>query len=213
MRNYRTPFFLWLTGLIVRLFYYFLYAEGGVIGNDASTYVKLARHLADGDFSAGFDSFWTPFYPLLVAIPSLFTNSPMLPTTIVSIITGSLVVPAIYYFVKQSYSHRESLIAAIIAIFYPHLLTATFDYGTENIYLLLFIFALITGWNGLTKNPMKNFFVTGLLLGCAYLTRPEAFGYLLFFVPVIYLKNFKEQGLFDYPYQKDKKEVASGVVG
>ena len=196
MKNYRIPLFLSLTGLIVRLFYYFLYAKDEVIGRDASIYVQLARHLADGNFSAGFDTFWTSFYPLLVASVGLFTNSLLLPTVIVSIITGSLAVPATYYLVKQSYSRREALIAAVIAIFYPHLLTATFDYGTENIYLLLLIFALITGWNGLTKNSTINFFVTGLLIGCAYLTRPEAFGYLLFFAPIVFLKNFTEQGLF-----------------
>lgn len=196
MKNYRIPLVLTLTGLIVRLLYYFLYAKDEVIGKDASTYVRLARHLAEGDFAAGFDSFWTPFYPLLVASIELFTNSLLLPTIIISIISGTLAVTATYFLVNQSYGKREAVIAAVIAIFYPHLLTATFAYGTENIYFLLLIFALITGWNGLTKNPILNFFATGLLLGCAYLTRPEAFGYLLFFVPVIFLKNLKEQGLF-----------------
>ncbi len=195
MKDYRTPLILSLAGLIVRLFYYFLYAKDEVIGKDASTYIKLARHLAEGDFAAGFDTFWTPFYPLPLAGIGIFTNSLLLPTIIISVATGTLAVTATYYLVKQSYSQREAVIAAVIAIFYPHLLTATFAYGTENIYLLLLIFALITGWNGLTKNPLINFFVTGVLIGCAYLTRPEAFGYLLFFIPVIFLKNLKEQGL------------------
>ncbi len=210
MKNYRIPLVLSLTGLIVRLLYYFLYAKDEVIGKDASTYVRLARHLAEGDFAAGFDTFWTPFYPLLVAGVELFTNSLMLPTVIISIITGTLGVTATYFLVNQSYGKREAVIAAVIAIFYPHLLTATFAYGTENIYLLLLIFALITGWNGLTKNPLINFFVTGLLLGCAYLTRPEAFGYLLFFAPVIFLKNFKEQGLFA---RNSLKSVAVLLLG
>ncbi len=210
MKNYRIPLVLSLTGLIVRLLYYFLFAKDEVIGKDASTYVRLARHLAEGDFAAGFDTFWTPFYPLLVASVELFTNSLMLPTVIISTITGTLAVTATYFLVNQSYGKREAVIAAVIAIFYPHLLTATFAYGTENIYLLLLIFALITGWNGLTKKPLINFFVTGLLLGCAYLTRPEAFGYLLFFAPVIFLKNFKEQGLFA---RNSLKSVAVLLLG
>lgn len=210
MKNYRTPLVLTLTGLIVRLFYYFLYAKNDVIGKDASTYVRLARHLAEGDLAAGFDTFWTPFYPLLIAFVGVFTNSLMLPTVIVSIIAGSLAVPATYYLVKQSYGQREAVIAAVIAIFYPHLLTSTFGYATENVYLLLLVFALITGWNGLTKNPAINFFITGLLLGCAYLTRPEAFGYLMFFAPIIFLKNFKEQGVFA---RNSLKSVAVLILG
>ena len=210
MKDYRTPLILTLTGLIVRLFYYFLYAKDEVIGKDASTYVRLARHLAEGDFAAGFDAFWTPFYPLLLVSIGVFTDSLMLPTVIISIVTGTLAVTATYYLVKQSYGQREAVIAAVIAIFYPHLLTATFTYGTENIYLLLLIFALITGWNGLTKNPLINFFVTGVLIGCAYLTRPEAFGYLLFFIPIIFLKNLKEQGLFA---RNSFKNVAVLILG
>jgi 4-amino-4-deoxy-L-arabinose transferase-like glycosyltransferase len=210
MRNYRIPLFLSFTALTVRLLYYFLYAKDEVIGKDASTYVKLARHLADGDFSAGFHSFWTPFYPLLVASVGVFSNSLMMPAVVVSIITGTLAVPAVYYLVKQSYGRREALIAAVIATFYPHLLTATFTYGTENIYLLLFTFALIIFWNGLTKNSATNFFACGLLLGCAYLTRPEAVGYLLFFIPIIFLKNFKEQKTFS---PNTIKSVAVLVIG
>jgi len=210
MKNHRIPLFLSLTALIVRLFYYFLYAKDEVVNNDASTYIKLARHLAAGDFSAGFNSFWTPFYPLLVAGVGLFSSSLLLPAVTVSIITGSLAVPATYYLVKQSYSRREAVIAAVIAIFYPHLLTSTFNYGTENVYLLLLTFALITAWNGLTKNSTANFFVTGLLLGCAYLTRPEAVGYLFFFAPLIFLTNFKAQGIFS---QNSAKNVAVLVLG
>lgn len=210
MKNYRIPLILSLTALIVRLFYYFLYAKDEVVNNDASTYIKLARHLTDGNFSAGFNAFWTPFYPLLVAFVGLFSDSLLLPTVTVSIIAGSLAVPATYYLVKQSYSRREAIIAAVIAIFYPHLLTSTFSYGTETVYLVLLIFALITGWNGLIKNSTINFFVTGLLLGCAYLTRPEAVGYLLFFTPLIFLKNFKAQGLFS---RTSAKHIAVLVVG
>jgi len=210
MKNHRIPLFLSLTALIVRLFYYFLYAKDEVVNNDASTYIKLSRHLAAGDFSAGFNSFWTPFYPLLIAIVSFFSSSLMLPTLIVSICAGSLAAPATYYLVKQSYSRREAVIAAVIAIFYPHLLTSTFNYGTENIYLLLLTFALITGWNGLTKSSTANFFVTGLLLGCAYLTRPEAIGYFFFFAPLIFLTNFKGQGIFS---QNSAKSIAILVLG
>jgi 4-amino-4-deoxy-L-arabinose transferase-like glycosyltransferase len=210
MKNYRIPLILWLTALIVRLFYYLLYAKNEVVSNDASTYIKLARYLAAGDYSAGFHAFWTPFYPLLIASVGLFSSSLMLPPVIVSIITGSLAVPATYYLVKQSYSQREAMIAAAIAVFYPHFLISTFGYGTENIYLLLLTFALIIGWNGLIKNSLANFFVVGLLLGCAYLTRSEAVGYLLFFAPLIFLKNFKEQGLFS---RNSAKNVAVLVLG
>ena len=157
MKSYRIPLFLSFSALVVRLFYYFLYAKNEVVTNDASTYIKLARHLSNGDFSGGLDPFWTPFYPFLVSIVGFFTNSLLLPAVTVSIITGSLAVLATYYLVKQSYGKREAVIAAVIAIFYPHLLTATFGFGTENVYLLLLSLALIVGWNGLAKIQQQIF--------------------------------------------------------
>jgi len=83
-----------------------------------------------------------------------------------------------------------AIVAATIAIFYPHLLHSTFNLDTGNVYLLLISLSIITFWKGLTADSVKNFFLTGILLGLSYLTRPEAFGYLFFFIPWLGLSKF-----------------------
>jgi len=134
----------------------------------------------------------------------------MLPILIISIFAGSLAVVATYYLVKQSYGEREAVIAAVIATFYPSLLNSTFDLGTENVYLLLINFALITCWKGLVENSRISFLVTGLLLGLAYLTRPEAFGYLVFFIPLAFSKTFTGRKAFS---QSQIKNVLALLLG
>nr|MBA3756987.1 glycosyltransferase family 39 protein [Nitrosomonas sp.] len=200
MKNYRFLVFLLLTSLTMRLSYYF--SSDIVMNPDAITYVKLARHLASGDWRLGLDPFWSPLLPILTAIVSVFSDSLVLPISTISIFAGSLAVFVTYYLVKQSYGEREAVIAAVIATFYPSLLNSTIDLETANIYLLLINFALITSWKGLIENSKRNFLITGLLLGLAYLTRPEAFGYLIFFVPLAFSKAFMGQKAFSQNHTK-----------
>ena len=200
MKNYRILVFLLLTSLTIRLICYF--SSEIVMSPDAITYVNLARHLASGDWRLGLDPYWSPLLPILTAIVSVFSDSLVLPISTISIFAGSLAVVVTYYLVKQSYGEREAVIAAVIATFYPSLLNSTIDLGTENIYLLLINFALITSWKGLVENSKRNFLITGLLLGLAYLTRPEAFGYLIFFVPLAFSKAFMGQKAFSQNHTK-----------
>ena len=209
-RNYRIVLFLWLTSLTIRLCCYF--SSDIVVNVDPSIYVGLARHLASGDWRLGLDPYWSPLLPILTAIVSVFSDSLMLPISIISIFAGSLAVVATYYLVKQSYGEREAVIAAVIATFYPSLLNSTFDLGTENVYLLLINFALITFWKGLVDNSRRSFLVTGLLLGLAYLTRPEAFGYLVFFIPLAFSKTFTGQKAFSQSQIKNVLIILLGFI-
>jgi 4-amino-4-deoxy-L-arabinose transferase-like glycosyltransferase len=195
MKSYKIPLLLFLLSLIVRVIYYF--TVDTIIGLDSFENVKLAKQLAASNFASGFDPYWTPLFPILVAIPSLFTDSNLAPVFIISIAAGSLGPLAIYYLIKQSYGQRVAVIAAIIAVFYPHLLRSTFELGTETIYLLFICGALFSFWKGTINNSGLDFFLTGVFLGLSYLSRPEAFGYLLFFIPLLPVsKAFSGQKVF-----------------
>lgn len=158
--------------------------------------IVLARRFASGDFYGVLDTYWTPLYPILVGIVTYFINSLVLPSVIVSIIAGTLAVPLTYYLVRQSYGRREAVIAAVLAVFFPHLINSFFGLGTENVYLLWIIGALIIGWKGLKRDSAIDYLSTGILLGLAYLTRPEAIGYPIFFVFLVFCKNLRRRKLF-----------------
>lgn len=181
MKEWKLIFLLTLAALLLRILNCWLFSNELIVGGDQMQNIMLARHLANGDFYGVLHPYWTPLYPILIGIVTYFIDSLILPSVILSILAGSLAVPLTYYLVKQSYGRRESVIAAVLAIFYPHLLTSVFMLGTENVYLLWIVGALITGWRGLQSSSAADFLLTGILLGAAYLTRPEAFGYPVFF--------------------------------
>ncbi len=196
MQEWKKVFLLSLAGVGFRILNCLLFANDIVADSDQLRTITLARKFASGNFYGVLDPYWPPLYPILIGILTYFVDSPILPALTISIITGSLAVPLTYYLVKQSYGQREATLAAVIAIFFPHLINSVFSFGTENIYLLLVIGALIIGWKGLKRDAVTDYLLTGILLGLAYLTRPEAIGYLVFFVLLALGKNLWRRKLF-----------------
>lgn len=195
MKDWKTALWLTLAAVGFRILHFVFFANEFLVGGDQMQYIKLARRFASGDFSGVLDTYWTPLYPLLLGIISSFSNSLVLPSIIFAVLTGSLAVTLTYILVEQSYGRREAVIAAVIAIFYPHLISSVFDIGTENLYLLLMIGAVLVGWRGLTNNLLRDYLLVGVLLGLAYLTRPEAFGYPFFFASLVFVKNLWQKKL------------------
>lgn len=194
MKRWKTILLLFLTAVVFRVLHFLLFSNQLVIGNDQTSNILLARKFASGDFYGVLDTYWTPLYPILIGIVTFFINSLVLPSLIISIIAGSLAVALTYFLIEQSYGKKEALIAAVIAVFYPHLINSSvFEVGTENIYLVLILGMLISGWKGFQKNSVVYFGLTGFLLALAYLTRPEAFGYIAFFSILAVVKDLWRQ--------------------
>ena len=212
MKESRKVILLFLLSLGYRILHFFLFANKLVASSDATTYITYARRFASGNFYGVLDTYWSPLYPILVGIVTCFTDRLLLPAIIVSVITGSLAAPLTYYLVKQSYGQREAFIAGIIAVFFPYLLNSTFGLGTENPYLIWITGALILGWRGLISNSAKDYFFTGILVGLAYLTRPEAIGYLLFFIIIVFCKHLWQRNLLSRAWLTQISVLLLGFV-
>ncbi len=195
MKEWKTVVWLTAAAISFRILHYLIFAGEIVVGADQMQNITLARRFAAGNFYGVLDVYWTPLYPILIGILTYFIDSLVTPSLIISIVAGSLAVPLTYFLVKQSYGQREAVIAAVIAVFYPHLINSVFLLGTENIYLLLVGGAVFIGWKALKGNGIRDYLLTGILLGLAYLTRPEAFGYPLFFVLLCIGKKLLEKNL------------------
>lgn len=195
MKEWKTVLWLTTAAISFRILHYLIFAGEIVVGTDQMQNITLARRFAAGDYYGVLDVYWTPLYPILIGIVTNFIDSLVTPSLVISIVAGSLAVPLTYFLVKQSYGQREAIIAAVIAVFYPHLINSVFLLGTENIYLLLVGGAVFIGWTALTENSVRDYLLTGILLGLAYLTRPEAFGYPLFFVLLFIGKRLQKKNL------------------
>lgn len=181
MKERNTVFLLTLAAGVFRILHFWAFSDELVVGSDQMPIISLARSFAAGDLSGVLDTYWTPLYPVLIGIVGYFVNSLILPSIIVAVVAGSLAVPLTFSLVKEFYDARTATIAAALAIFYPHLTNSVFALGSENVYLLWMNAALLVGWRALKIGSTSNFWLTGALLGLAYLTRPEAFAYPVFF--------------------------------
>lgn len=188
--EWKTVVWLWLAGFGLRVLHYWLFAGELIADGDQIKYITLGRRLAAGDLYGFLDVYWAPVYPLLIGIVSCFVDALVLPALIVSVTAGSFVVPLTYLFARQFYGPREAIIAAVLAVFYPHLLNeAVFELGVVTIYLLWIIGALLVGWSALQNRSVTACLLTGILFGLAYLTRPEAIAYPFYLAALIVIKN------------------------
>jgi 4-amino-4-deoxy-L-arabinose transferase-like glycosyltransferase len=214
MKEWNKVLLLTLAGLGFRVLHLIVFANELVADSDQLRTIELARKFAAGNSYGVLDPYWPPLYPILIGTLTYFIgfiDSPILPALIIATITGALAIPLTYYLAKQSYGReREATLAAVLAIFFPHLINSVFSFGTENIYLLLVIGALILGWKGLERKSTRYYLFTGLLLGLAYLTRPEAIGYTAFFALLAFGKNWWDGTAFS---RSSITQLAALVLG
>jgi 4-amino-4-deoxy-L-arabinose transferase-like glycosyltransferase len=177
--------FLWIVtiaGLLYRAVALVIFRNELVISSDVMNYITLGRNFACGNFYGVLDTYWAPFFPFLIGITTVIVGGLVPPSVIVSLLAGTLAVPATFLLVREFFGKPAATIAAVLAICFPHLINSTFALGTENVYLLLITAALILGWRALNENKSLYHILTGAFLGLAYLTRPEAFAYPAYFV-------------------------------
>lgn len=181
---------LFLTALIFRVVICLVFSNEIIPGPDQMQEIALGRKLAGGDFYGVLDTYWAPFYPILIGIVSFLIDSPVVPAAFVSVLAGSLIVALTYIFVLQSYGRREALIAAVIAIFFPHLINSVVALGSENVFMVVMLALLIIVWHALLSNSILLCLAAGAFLGLAYLSRPEAIGYSLYLVVFLAAYDF-----------------------
>lgn len=144
---------------------------------DGVYYATLGKHLASGNFKEGLSTFWSPLYPLLVAVSSLVSRDMETGGRLVSVLAGSLLVVPVYLLVRVLYGEDTAFIGALLIAAHPILIHYSTLLLTESTYTLLFATALLAGLTTLSSLKRRAFFATGVALGACYLTRPEAIGY------------------------------------
>ena len=192
----KTVLLLFLAALISRILIFVVFGNELIVGSDQIDYIGLGHHVAAGNPQGVLHTYWPPLFPMVLGLAEVFIDGLVFPAVVVAVLAGSVAIPLIYYFVKQSYGRPEAVIAAVLAIFYPHLINSVFAIGSENIYLLLIILCLYTGWKAVTSDSLLYYAITGGIVGLAYLSRPEAIGYPAFFIAAILVRNLWQRKEF-----------------
>ena len=148
---------------------------------DEINYLKLAASGSLEGVSHVFHTFWTPFYPFVVSVISRIISDFELAGRLVSIFSGSVILIPVFFFTKYHFDKKIAFYSTILLAFYPS--QAFLDTGalTESLFALLLTIAIIAGWFVLSRWAWPTGFILGILIGLAYLTRPEGIGLLIVF--------------------------------
>jgi 4-amino-4-deoxy-L-arabinose transferase-like glycosyltransferase len=133
-----------------------------------------------GDIEGGISAYWSPLYSLLAGIAGSVLSSPEMGARIVSLICGTLLIPGTYLLGKTFYNSRTARTACLFVACTPVLINSSGWVMTEPLYSLIFLLLILTYWFALRSRRGLAFFVSGLVLGSAYLTKPEAIGFWAF---------------------------------
>jgi 4-amino-4-deoxy-L-arabinose transferase-like glycosyltransferase len=145
---------------------------------DEPTYLLLGQSLWRGE---GFghegrpELHHSPLYPLLAGATFRLTGEPEIASDVWFVLLGSLLPLPVYWLARRRTSERGALVAAVLAAAYPALTVAVLYWGTmtEPLFLLLVYGALALALRGADRERLGASAAAGLLLGLAYLARPE----------------------------------------
>jgi 4-amino-4-deoxy-L-arabinose transferase-like glycosyltransferase len=177
-----------LSAFLIRLF---LIPGESVIGWDGVYYANLGREIVSGNVYDGISAYWSPLYSFLAGIFSLFFQDTEFAGRFVSLIAGTLLVIPVYYLIRDFYDSITAYLGTILVVIHPGLIRSSMWVMTESLYILIFTIGILTAWYAFVYGRRRDFLVTGILFGLAYLLKPEAIGFLgLFYVLLIGSKLF-----------------------
>ncbi|MEP6704345.1 MAG: glycosyltransferase family 39 protein, partial [Acidobacteriota bacterium] len=160
-----------------------------VINFDGTYYATLGRKLIAGDISGGISAYWSPLYPFLTGIASLFTSDLEFAGRLVSVLAGSLLIIPGYILIREFYGSAAAVLGTIVLVIHPSLLVSSVWVMTEATYIVIFTSMVVCGWRAVSAGEPKYYFATGLFLGLAYLTKPESIAFVgLFLVLAVGMK-------------------------
>ena len=145
---------------------------------DEPTYLILGQSIWRGE-GFGHDGrpelHHSPLYPAIAGATFRLTGEPEAASDVWYALLGSLLPLPVYWIARRRAGERGALIAAALATAWPALTVAVLYWGTmtEPLFLLLLYGALALALRGAERERLLPFAGAGLLLGLAYLARPE----------------------------------------
>jgi len=172
-----------LAGFVLRLTWWL--TETPVISLEGAEYVRMAENLFAGHGLVGNfegpETMYTPLLPVLTAAAMVLVHDGRLAGQLVALAFGIALIPVAYFLARLLYGTRVALIAAALVAAHPVLVKLSGSIYTESVYVTFFLAAIFFGLRALELRRLVDAALTGGLFGLAYLTRPEAFAYPLFF--------------------------------
>lgn len=177
-----------------------LIAVDRIVWGDEPFYLWLGRNWLTGQgytFTGYDDVHHTPLFPLLSGLVYLLTGNLQVSSNVVYAVCGALFTVPLYLIGYEMYGRRSGVLAAVLAGVWPAITIAVLHWGTmtEPPYLLFIYAGIYCGLRALRGHGAWSALLSGAFLALAYLTRPEAIGYLVAVIGMIVMIRAGERAL------------------
>jgi len=160
------------------------------ISFDGVYYAQIARNLLlDG--SPGWEAMIFPvLQPVIVAALSAVTGigNYVILAQLVNTLAGALALVPVYFITARLFDKRAAVFAVLLIIPFPQLVAISTGDTVESLYSFLVYASLWSAMLALERISYRRALVAGLLLGLAYLSRPEGLIIFFVFLPVMLVR-------------------------
>lgn len=182
LKTYYSLIIIIAVALLVRLF--FLRFEHAA-GWDEINYLKLGASGAIHGLNHVLHPYWTPLYPLTVALMGKLFHDYEVAGRLVSILFGALLIVPVYLFSLRYFSRKIAVFSSLLIAFFPALIESSTSAETEPLYNFVAAMGILVGFYVLNQKSHWGAAMAGILFGLAYLTRPEGIGLYLVFSGIV----------------------------
>ena len=159
--------------------YAVLMAKG--ISYDGAGYGFMARDFLRHDFAKGLSPALHPFYPFLIYLVSPDASHVEIAGRFISLFFGTITFIPVFYLAKEVAGQKGAILSGLFYSFHPYLVTYSGMVLSEATYWGFLALSVYFFWTALKGKRILGMIASGGFLALAYLTRPEAIGYLFIF--------------------------------
>ncbi|MBU1006834.1 MAG: glycosyltransferase family 39 protein, partial [Candidatus Omnitrophica bacterium] len=171
--------------LRLHLLRYRFFPEG-----DGCHYVAIAKDFINGNFSTVGCHFIG--WPFVITGFSLILENIEFSGRIASTILGTFLIPVSYVFAKKLFNRKIAFYTALLVSTNLSLLHySTLLWPTSAHSLFVMLIALL-GWVSLKEKRPFYYFLLGLVIAVSYTIRNEALVYILLFLPLVIIRDYRK---------------------
>jgi hypothetical protein len=144
-----------------------------VLAGDEIHYAESLFRFLNGRFLEGVSDYWSFMYPFAATPFGFLAGDAETGLRLLSAISGAaLVVPA-FLIAHRLWGQRAAVFAGLLVALQPNLISFSSSAVTEPLYSFLLLCTLLLFLRGMETGAWRRFAAAGVILGFAYLTRPE----------------------------------------
>ncbi len=161
-----------ITSFLLRVGGLFVWSHYAPIG-DSIHFILLAKAFASNGGDITLTHHFTPLYPVLISIFSLFKLSFWVAGRLVSVISSVLLIIPYYYLCRQMLGFRMRIFSIVLLAFSPLLVNVSLQIWAESLYFLLLFSGLYFAYKFYTKESVTYILLSAIFFAAAFYTRDE----------------------------------------